>query len=147
LDKVHYDYFDELKKCSNCDCIFFNEIKAKTYTDQKFIFYGESIKANLQQEDITIPVAICISCGKIHIPRTSFNGMNVMDRSVQLYSKLLETNSQQEQVAINALLCQSNNSNFKEIVHVEAESDSVPDTEHAALQSPKRNSAKQNNKK
>lgn len=152
---------EELKVC-DCGCIFFNEVKAKTYTENKFIFYGEGLKANLQNEDTTIPVAICISCGKIHVPRTSFNGMNSMDRSVKLYSKLLSSKNEQEK-KMNSLLVTKEVSaevntviskkselkteEKKEEQDVSTESTSSESTENVVQPSKTRSRSKQGNKK
>jgi hypothetical protein len=80
---------ENLMQCE-CGSVLFNEIKAKTYIDNRFIFYGDALKSSIQNEDISIPIALCIFCGKVHIPRTSFSGMNQMNRHVQVYAELLE---------------------------------------------------------
>lgn len=150
---------EELKAC-DCGCIFFNEVKAKTYTENKFIFYGEGLKANLQNEDTTIPVAICISCGKIHVPRTSFNGMNSMDRSVKLYSKLLSSKNEQDEkmkpvikeIFVDENTVVSKKSKLKteekkEEQDVSTESISSKSTENVVQPSKTRSRSKQGNKK
>lgn len=150
---------EELKAC-DCGCIFFNEVKAKTYTENKFIFYGEGLKANLQNEDTTIPVAICISCGKIHVPRTSFNGMNSMDRSVKLYSKLLSSKNEQDEkmkpvikeIFVDENTVVSKKSKLKteekkEEQDVSAESISSKSTEDVVQPNKTRSRSKQSNKK
>ena len=112
---------DVLKTCE-CGSIFFNEVKAKTYRDARFNFYGEVTKANLDFEDITVPVAICIFCGKVHIPGTSFSGMNIMNRQVQVYAELLEQQKKRDEMfsAINNVI--------QEIPNVQTEQDSGTDS-------------------
>lgn len=108
-----------------CECgsIFFNEVKAKTFRDGRFNFYGEATRANIEHEDTVNPVAICIFCGKVHIPSTSFSGMNSMNRNVQIYGELLE-----QQERYNAQLKELCDSTLVEVSNVKAEQNSGNDT-------------------
>lgn len=83
------DNKEDLMTCE-CGSVFFEDIRAKTFLSNRFVFYGDATRSQLQHEDIAIPVAKCLFCGKVHIPGTSFSGMNQMNRNVQLYAELIE---------------------------------------------------------
>lgn len=146
---------ENLFQCE-CGSVLFDEIKAKTYIDSKFIFYGDALKSSIQNEDISIPVALCIFCGKVHIPRTSFSGMNQMNRHVQVYAELLEFekayNSRKSLpdpvlVQLGPPVVSDEVTIVEETTSVSTEQDSVTDTEDVVRVSTTRGKSGKANKK
>lgn len=77
---------DELLKCK-CGSVLFTNETAYTFEDNKFIVYGAGSK--VMAHDSTISFAKCLSCNRLHAPRTSMNGRNRLDRVVEVYEQLL----------------------------------------------------------
>lgn len=144
---------DELLKCNKCGSIFFDEIRPKIYNDGRFIFHAVSSGSKLEFEDSTIPVAKCIFCGNIQLPRTSFAGRNILDKSVQLYAKLIEyVNAQNIPDTSKDIDTEVNADTGKqetevgEVANVQTERDSLSSTEDAVQGSKTGSKSRKNNK-
>jgi hypothetical protein len=71
----------------DCGCKLFNDFRPFTLDYNSFMVWN--LKESLKPTKHTIPVAQCLSCGKILVPKASFQGKNILDEEVQLYSDLL----------------------------------------------------------
>jgi hypothetical protein len=133
---------EELLKC-DCGSVFFDEIKAKTYIESKFIFHASTPNSKIDNEDVSIPVAKCLFCGKVYLPRTSFAGRNMLDRSVQVYAELSK-----QWVNSNYSLAANNTVSAIEtkVDDVETKQDSTSDIKDAVPKSRNRGRSIKNNK-
>lgn len=140
------DNIDEMYKC-DCGSIFFDEFQAKTYLDSNFISYGPS--GPLNSNDRSISIAKCILCGKVHIPRTSFAGRNVLDRQVQLYATLYQQVTLTNESSTLTKLSNSDISETDKEVNqdVKAEPDSTKYNKDAIQEPQKRSTTRKVNKK
>lgn len=71
----------------DCGCKLFHDFRPYTIDESSFMIW--SLKETLRTNKITIPIMECVSCGRLHSPRASFAGKNILDDEVKLYSDLL----------------------------------------------------------
>lgn len=136
---------DGIEEHLMCECgsIFFDEFNAKTFIDSQFISYGPN--SALVACDRTVPIVKCIFCNKVHIPRTSFAGRNVLDRTVQIYAELLRESeffySKKEEVVETKIEDKVSKED------VQTESDSTTSNQDVIQQPQKRSTTRKTNKK
>ena len=73
-----------------CTCGSKLFIDFRPFTIDYSTFMVWSLKENLKPAKLTIPVIQCVACGRIHVPKASFQGKNILDAEVQLYAELLK---------------------------------------------------------
>jgi hypothetical protein len=136
---------DEMYTCE-CGSIFFDEFQAKTYLDSNFISYGPN--SSLTCNDRSITIVKCILCNKVHIPRTSFAGRNVLDRQVQLYATLYQQVNNANEKSLVKLpeetICDSKKETVKD---VKTEPDSTEDNKDVVQKLSRGSTVRKVNKK
>lgn len=132
-----------------CGSVLFTQEVAATFDNSKFIIYAGG-SPRLTSYDNTIPYAKCLCCGRVSVPRTSFNGRNRLDRIVQVYEQLL-LDVEKINAKIEIVENRAYHSHYGEVPswgeNVETESDSGTSVEDVVQSGIKRAGRKQNNKK